>query len=199
MRRPIYLTLVIALSLVLLSAVQPAMAQHAPASKTITDSLTDPELGLLMRPPAEASLVTLSSEDAGTETVEADVRIFPRTLNLKSKGKWVLAIILLPEGYDVHDIALETVLLEDSIPPEDRAIWIGDDDDDAVASSLLDDDEEPTSGLGLKFSRQALIELLEPLMEEKVTEVELTVAGELSDGTPFEGSATVKVRKPGKP
>ena len=110
------------------------------------------------------------------------IDINPNTLNLKSKGKWVTAYIELPDGYDVVDIDVGTVTLEDTIPTEDHPTKIGDYDNDGVADLMV------------KFERQALIEYL----EGTTGGVRLTVNGEFSDGTPFEGSDTITVINPGK-
>jgi len=106
------------------------------------------------------------------EPIEATVDIDPNTLNLKSKGKWVTAYIDLAEGYDVEDIDTTTVMLEQTI---------------SAAQSEIQDDQ-----LMVKFDRQELIAMLSP------GTVELTVTGELDDGTPFFGSDTINVIKKGK-
>ena len=38
------------------------------------------------------------------QSLSATIRIFPRTLNLKSKGKWVTAWIKLPKGYSASEV-----------------------------------------------------------------------------------------------
>jgi hypothetical protein len=48
---------------------------------------------------------------AFTEKVEAHVEIMPKVLNLKSKGEPVLAIIRLPETYDLSKIDVKSVKL----------------------------------------------------------------------------------------
>jgi len=50
-----------------------------------------------------------SSDQIQIEVIEvlslsATIRIFPRTLNLRSKGKWVTAWIKLPKGYSASDV-----------------------------------------------------------------------------------------------
>ncbi|MBC8265168.1 MAG: hypothetical protein H8E47_13720 [Anaerolineales bacterium] len=114
--------------------------------------------------------------------IQATVDIDPNTLNLKSKGKWIAAYIELPKGYEVDDIDVSTVLLEDTIPAELHPTEVGDYDEDGI------------SDLMVKFDRQALIESL----DGTTGEVTLTVSGELVAGTSFEGSDTVTVVNRGR-
>jgi hypothetical protein len=113
--------------------------------------------------------------------IPATISIDPRTLNLKSKGKWITCRIGLPEGYDVHNIVVKTIMLNGIVPAQLRPTGIGDDDGDGVAELMV------------KFSRSAVQALLTP--DE---ETELTVTGALSDGRLFEGTDTIRVINPGK-
>ena len=106
--------------------------------------------------------------------IEAYVEIEPHTLNLKGKGKWLTCHIWLPEDYNVADIDPNSVLLEDEIQPE----WLWFDEEEQVVMA--------------KFSRSEVQELL------IVGEVELTVTGQLINGTHFEGTDTIKVIDKGR-
>jgi hypothetical protein len=106
--------------------------------------------------------------------ITAEIAIAPRTLNLKSKGKWITCYIRLAEQYDVLDIDASTVRLEGVIAP-DRMRF---DAEQQVAMA--------------KFSRSDVQAILEP------GEAELTVTGKLIDGTTFEGTDTVRVIKKGR-
>lgn len=114
--------------------------------------------------------------------IEATIDIKPETLNLKSMGNWVTAYIELPDGYDVADIGVSTLTLEDTIPAEDHPAGVGDYDADGIPDLMV------------KFDRQALIEYL----DGATGEVTLRVRGELGDGTPFEGSDTITAINKGK-
>ncbi|UCE73267.1 MAG: SBBP repeat-containing protein [Methanomassiliicoccales archaeon] len=94
-------------------------------------------------------------------TINAEIDIDPDTLNLKSKGRWITCYIELPEGYNVNDIEINKVMLEDMIIAE----W-GDIQNDVLM---------------VKFDRSEVEEMLMP------GTYNLKVSGELTDGTQFEG------------
>jgi len=108
--------------------------------------------------------------------IEVTVNIDPDTLNLNSKGKWITCYIELPEGYDVEDIYVSTIKLDDQVPAELHPTEIGDEDDDGVPDLMV------------KFDRSAVQQIL-----QVGDNVEITVAGELQDDSPFKGSDTIRV------
>jgi len=101
--------------------------------------------------------------------VPAEVRIVPRIINLASKGKWITCYIWLPEEYNVVDIDSNSVLLEDVV----QAVSLSVDEQKEVAIA--------------KFSRSEIQEIL------NAGEVELAITGQLTDGTIFEATDTIKV------
>ena len=113
--------------------------------------------------------------------IEATVDFDPDTLNLKSKGKWVTCYIELPEGYDVNDINLETILLNGEISVELSPSAIGDYDNDEIPDLMI------------KFSRESVQSIL-----YIGDEIEITITGELNDDTEFEGTDEIKVIEPPK-
>ena len=122
--------------------------------------------------------------------ITATVDIQPQTLNLRSGGKWITAYIELPEGYDVANINVSTILLNDTIPVEPKPIAIGDYDNDTVPDLMV------------KFDRQQVINYImanvdmSRLYEERFMTITLTITGKLKNGTPFQGSDTIKIILP---
>ncbi|MFC1991054.1 hypothetical protein ACFLU9_02770, partial [Chloroflexota bacterium] len=112
--------------------------------------------------------------------IQATVDINPNTLNLKSKGNWITAYIELPEGYDVADIDIGTVLLDDTVPAETALTNIGDYDADGIGDLMV------------KFDRQEVIDELEWDWGTTYSD-EITITLNLDDGTTAEGSDTIKI------
>ncbi|MFQ6089042.1 MAG: Ig-like domain-containing protein [Candidatus Methanofastidiosia archaeon] len=110
------------------------------------------------------------------EEVEATIDFDPDTLNKKSKGKYVTVYIELPEGYDVSDIDLSTVLLNETVSLESKFFEVGDHDNDGIPDLMI------------KFLRASVIAILDP-----GDSVEIRIIGNLSDGTEFEGTDTIRV------
>jgi len=107
-------------------------------------------------------------------SVSATIDIDPNTLNLKSRGRWITAHIELPEGYEEENINVATILLNNTI----SAIWV--------------------KALVVKFDRAEVIDYVynSGRFSRKFMTITLTITGELSDGTRFEGSDTIWVMMP---
>ncbi len=116
--------------------------------------------------------------------INASTSMEPAILNSKLKSKWITAYIELPQGYDVSDIDVSSIMLNDTVPAEPKPTAIGDHDNDGVPDLMV------------KFDRNAVSELIlsKGIMYGSVT---LTVTGKLNNGTQFEGSDTIRVRMPG--
>ena len=112
----------------------------------------------------------------GWKRIEATVDIEPDTLNLNGKGKWITCYIELEESYDVADIDVSTIKLNDEVDAELKPTGLGDYDDDGITDLMV------------KFDRTSVQELL-----EVGDEVEIVITGELTDGTSFEGTDTIRV------
>jgi hypothetical protein len=120
-------------------------------------------------------------EYQGVTAIEATIDIDPDTLNLKNKGNWVTAYIELPAGYNVADVDVSTLWLNDSVKAELKPASIGDEDNDGIIDLMA------------KFDRAAVEDLLE--VSEKV---EITVSGSLISGTQFVGIDIIRVISKGK-
>jgi hypothetical protein len=109
------------------------------------------------------------------------IDIAPNSLNLRSEGRWITAYIELTEGYNISDINISTILLNNTIPAELKPTAIGDYDDDGIPDLMV------------KFNRTALTSYIYHALEIKYGNVTLTLSGNLIDGTPFKGSDTIKI------
>ncbi len=106
--------------------------------------------------------------------LSAEVDIDPDTLNLASKGRWITCYIWLPEDCNVADIDPNSVCLEDDTGGE--PVW--------AEQVLLDEEDQVAIA---RFSRLEVQGIL------NVGDVELTISGELTDGTGFEAADTIRV------
>ena len=119
------------------------------------------------------------------QKITINLDIDPDTLNLKSKGKWITAYIELPEGYNISDIDVSSILLNGTIPMDPNApTAIGDYDNDGIPDLMV------------KFNRTSVCEFIlsKGIMFGNVT---LTVSGKLINEIEFEGCDTIRVRMPG--
>jgi hypothetical protein len=129
--------------------------------------------------------------------VPATIDINPDTLNVKSNGEWITAYIELPTGYDVNGIYVSTINLEHPSFTEPIPV------DSSAPATVGDYDIDGIFDLMVKFDRTAVVAYLgtEDVTEDETgTDYyeELTLTGELTDGTPFEGSDTIRVIDKGK-
>lgn len=106
----------------------------------------------------------------------ATVDITPKTLNVDMQGRWITARIELPEGYNISDIDLPTIRLEGLFEAE----W------SSIEGKVLI----------VKFDASSVTDyLLAELYHMSLdrASVELTVTGQLKDGTLLSGSDTIAV------
>ncbi|MHC4112277.1 MAG: hypothetical protein ACYSUY_14485, partial [Planctomycetota bacterium] len=133
------------------------------ATAISTDGVTIVGNGINPDGYSEAWIATISEPP-----IEAEIVLRPKIFNPKSKGKWIECHIRLSEEYNVIDVNSASVFLEDEIGAE----WIWADEQRQMVTA--------------KFRRSDVQEILVELDEPD--EVELTVSGELIDGTRFEGT-----------
>jgi hypothetical protein len=119
------------------------------------------------------------------QPITATIDVDPNTINLKSNGEWITVYIELPNDYNVSNIDINTVFLNETFSIDvDAPIQVGDYDADDIPDLMV------------KFDRATLIDWLGTFDFSEDTgkniEVALIITGEVA-GTFFEGSDTVKV------
>ena len=117
---------------------------------------------------------------AGLRVLTAKVNIYPEELNLISRGRWITAYIELPESYDIANINVSTILLNNTVSAELSLSAIGDYDEDGIPDLMV------------KFNRS---EIIAYILSKGVNygNITLTLSGKLADGLPFEGNCIIKV------
>jgi hypothetical protein len=109
----------------------------------------------------------------------AKVEIAPKSLNLESKGKQIIAIIYLPKGYKAKDVVQSSIMLNDTIKGEIISKARG-------ATFII-----------VKFDRDSIIDLILSHIEIKAhMKITLTVTGQFNDGKLFQGSDTITIILP---
>jgi hypothetical protein len=157
-----------------------------------TDGMTYAGEELFLDEPSNAKPVpSFTRKDSATvvvtgvpDFVMATVEIGPETLNLKSKGKFITAYLELPDGFDVANIALDSVAITavdgvdiTPIGSEPKPTEIDDFDNDGIPDLMI------------KFSRSAVQQAVTAGMRE------LQLEGVVS-GTLFIGKRSVGVIMP---
>ncbi len=122
-----------------------------------------------------------------TQSINATVEINPETLDVKSNEDFVTTFIELPQGYDVQDIRLETIRLEDIEAITDPAYGFVRN----PKAYLVDRDKDGILERLVKFDRQTLIDYLETrgISDGEVT---LTITGKVGEQS-FEGKDSIRI------
>jgi hypothetical protein len=151
---------------------------------------------LYIQPDVDGGACHVDDVELLNTTPIAEVDLDPDTLNKKSKGNYATCYIEAPEGYDVTEIDVSTLMLEGVIPAQLSPTEIGDYDMDG------------TPDLMVKFLRSALIAVCSDDGEslwlgegempfDHGEEFELTVSGQFVTGEFFKGSDVIRVINPG--
>lgn len=113
-------------------------------------------------------------------SISATVDIDPDCINLNTTGKWINGYIELIGEYNVSDIHVSTILLNDTVPAELHPTSIGDYDNDTFPDLMV------------TFNRTQIVEYI---LSKNVTHgnVTLTLTGQLYKIASFNGSDTIKV------
>jgi len=107
-----------------------------------------------------------------TPAVAARVFIAPRVVNLKSNGKWILALIELPADNKAKDVDRASIRMNGTIPVAGKAMIIA------------------RRWLLVKFDRSEVSSyiLSNAHLGKRLTSMTLTITGEFKDGSIFQGS-----------
>ena len=140
--------------------------------------ISESTTGATPTPTVTASPTPGASPTATPAVIEAGVTIRPETFNLKSKGNFK-AFITLPSPYSVNDIVTDTVVCEGATAIDGKVDSAG---RRFVATFNI---QELDLGFDIKVHKGR---------DDKKVKVELTVSGELNDGTKFEGSDEVRIK-----
>ena len=111
-----------------------------------------------------------------------DFSIQPRVLNLKSNNKIIFSRIRLPEMYDPHDIAKNSLGLSVQSCSFCRIVY---------PAWQFPCHEHYLS----LFLQQDLVNIIEILNVDLPTKLNLKISGEMNDGTAFEGIETIWIIK----
>lgn len=114
-------------------------------------------------------------------SILATVDIAQDCINLNTTGKWINGYIELPVEYNVSDIVVSTILLNDTIPAELHPTSIGDYDNDAFPDLMV------------TFNRTKIVEWLLPKVAT-YGNVTLNLTGQLKIAS-FSGSDIIKVSR----
>jgi hypothetical protein len=109
------------------------------------------------------------------DPIVATIDIHPNVLNFKSKGNWMTIYITLPNEYDVNNININTVLLNDEVPASTK-------------TEIIDIDNDNLLDLMIKFSRNLVKNTLE-LQEFCI----ISITGKMFEGNEFEGTDIIKL------
>jgi len=113
--------------------------------------------------------------------INATVDMNPKALNLRSRGRWITAYIELPEGYNISDVDVSSVMLNETVSVDLEApIEIGDFDNDTVPDLMV----------CFNWTEAAEYILSKGIVLGNVT---LEVSGKLYNGTIFTGTDTILV------
>lgn len=140
------------------------------------DSLGGPQVGPPVTVPLFRRWASTTVIVSGVPTiVDAIINIDPDVLNLWSQGQCITCYIELPNGYDVNDIDVSSILFNDYLPAEPSPYEVSDHDNDGI------------SDLMVKFDRAEAQSLLAP-----GDSVEILVTGQVG-AEMFAGMDTIRV------
>ena len=111
---------------------------------------------------------------AAVKPESVTIKVTPQSLNLKSKGQWITCHVSMPADLRASDVLVSSLRLQGEVPASKVSV------------------SERSNQLMIKFDRAAVQALLSP-----GEQVEITLTGQMADGTWIEASDTIKVINPG--
>jgi len=164
------------------------------------DCYWDKETGILVEQTLEQYLLATSTDTISISIVivetniwsstyiPATVDVTPESLNLRSRGKWITAYIELP-SYNINDINVSSIMLDETVPAEPKPKAIGDYDNDTVPDLMVKFNRAEVESC---IRRKIYIIQIVGIRYIRMT-ISLTITGYLNDGTPFEGTDTITI------
>lgn len=119
------------------------------------------------------------SKDDPTD-IKATVEIHPQKINFKSNGKWITVFIGLSSTYDVHEIMIDSILLDNLLVPQSKPF------------DYVDINGDSNLELMVKFDRAAFIEHLTVDCTPQQFH-NIIITGKLGDGKNFQGSCLIEL------
>ncbi|MHC4722505.1 MAG: choice-of-anchor Q domain-containing protein, partial [Planctomycetota bacterium] len=115
---------------------------------------------------------------AAVLAIQAIVKVTPKALNLASKGNWITCSIALGDDYNIGDVIVDSVKLNDTLTP--------------VRTEINEDDQK----MLVKFDRSLTQNMLSDDPDVQDTAL-MTITGSLQGGPDFEGDDTIKIVETG--
>jgi len=113
--------------------------------------------------------------------ISSTIDLNPKSLNLRSRDKWITAYIELPEGYNISDVDVSSVMLNETVSVDLEApIEIGDYDNDTILDLMI----------CFNWTEVANYILSKDIVFGNVS---LEISGRLFNGTVFTGTDAVLV------
>lgn len=116
---------------------------------------------------------TLASVPAPSAEITLEMNFSPQSLNLSSQGRWVTIHLFLSSSYNVSDIDISTIKLNDSLLPDSNFQGVN------QFKKGKQDKIKSASNLVLKFSRSDFVELV----GENRGDFKVTITGEINGKT----------------
>jgi hypothetical protein len=112
-----------------------------------------------------------ADEFATALAIDAIVKVTPKALNLTSKGNWITCSVALGDDYDIGDVIVDSVKLNNELIP--------------VSTKINEDDQK----MLVKFDRS----LTQDMLSDAQGTALLTITGNLEGGPEFAGDDTIKI------